>query len=66
VVEEFCDVALAVNPHRVGQPLFGPLAGCHGARSGTHRLVCRIDENSSIVHALDIDHRSAIYHRWQP
>ena len=43
-VLEFCEAALAVNPHRVGKPLFGPLAGCHGARRGTYRIVYRIDE----------------------
>ena len=62
-VLEFCDAALAVNPHRVGKPLFGPLAGCHGARRGTYRIVYRIDESSRVVHVLDIDHRSEIYHR---
>ena len=62
-VLEFCDAALAVNPHRVGKPLFGPLADCHGARRGTYRIVYRIDEAAPIVHVLDIDHRSDIYHR---
>ena len=62
-VLEFCDAALAVNPHRVGKPLFGPLAGCHGARRGTYRIVYRIDEAARSVHVLDIDHRSDIYHR---
>jgi mRNA interferase RelE/StbE len=62
---EFCDAALAVNPQRVGKPLFGPLAGCHGARRGTYRIVYRIDEDSRIVHVLDIHHRSEIYHRPQ-
>ena len=62
---EFCDAALAVNPNRVGKPLFGPLAGCHGARRGTYSIVYRIDENSRMVHVLDIDHRSEIYHRPQ-
>ena len=65
-VLEFCDAALAVNPHRVGKPLYGPLAGCHGARRGTYRIVYRIDEDSHIVHVLDIDHRSEIYRRPQP
>ena len=65
-VLEFCDAALAVNPHRVGKPLYGPLAGCHGARRGTYRIVYRIDEDSHIVHILDIDHRSEIYRRPQP
>ena len=64
-VLEFCDAALAVNPQRVGKPLFGPLAGCHGARRGTYRIVYRIDESSRVVHVLDIDHRSEIYHRPQ-
>jgi mRNA interferase RelE/StbE len=57
-VLEFCDAALAVNPHRVGKPLFGPLAGCHGARRGTYRIVYRIEENTRTVHILDIDHRA--------
>jgi hypothetical protein len=38
---------------------------CHGALRGTHGIVYRIDENSRIVHVLDIDHRSEIYHRPQ-
>jgi mRNA-degrading endonuclease RelE of RelBE toxin-antitoxin system len=62
-VLEFCDAALAVNPQRVGKPLFGPLAGCQGARRGTYRIVYRIDEGNRIVHVLDVDHRSEIYNR---
>ena len=60
-VLEFCEAALAVNPQRVGKPLFGPLAGCHGARRGTYRIAYRIDENTRTVHVLDIDHRAEIY-----
>jgi mRNA-degrading endonuclease RelE of RelBE toxin-antitoxin system len=60
-VLEFCQSALAVNPHRVGKPLFGPLAGCHGARRGTYRIVYRIDENAHTVHLIDIDHRVDVY-----
>ena len=60
-VLEFCEAALAVNPQRVGKPLFGPLAGCHGARRGTYRIVYRIEENTRTVHVLDIDHRAEIY-----
>jgi mRNA interferase RelE/StbE len=64
-VLEFCDAALAVDPHRVGKPLFGALAGCHGAWRGIYRAVYRIDENSRVVHVLDVDHRSQIYPRSQ-
>ena len=62
-VLEFCEAALAVKPQRVGKPLFGPLAGCHGARRGTYRIVYRIDESDHVVHVLEVDHRSEIYHR---
>jgi mRNA-degrading endonuclease RelE of RelBE toxin-antitoxin system len=34
-------------------------------RRGTYRIVYRIDESSRVVHVLDIDHRSEIYHRPQ-
>jgi mRNA interferase RelE/StbE len=60
-VLEFCEAALAVSPYRVGKPLFGPLAGCHGARRGTYRIVYRVGENTRTVHVLDIDHRAQIY-----
>ena len=60
-VLEFCEAALAVSPHRVGKPLFGALAGCHGARRGTYRIVYRIEEANRTVHVLDIDHRAEIY-----
>jgi mRNA interferase RelE/StbE len=62
-VLEFCDAALAVNPHRAGRRLWGPPAGCHRARRGTYRIVYRIDENSRIVNVLDNDHRPEIYRR---
>jgi mRNA interferase RelE/StbE len=62
-VLEFCEAALALSPRRVGKPLFGPLAGCHGARRGTYRIVYRIDEQAHAVEVLDIDHRADIYHR---
>lgn len=58
---EFCSDALATSPYRVGKPLFGPLAGCHGARRGTYRVVYRISEDTLTVHVLDIDHRTDVY-----
>lgn len=60
-VLEFCESTLAVTPYRVGKPLFGPLAGCHGARRGTYRIVYRIDESTRTVHLVDIDHRADVY-----
>jgi mRNA-degrading endonuclease RelE of RelBE toxin-antitoxin system len=60
-VLEFCDATLAINPHRVGKPLFGPLKGCHGARRGTYRIIYRIDDDARVVHVLDVDHRADVY-----
>jgi mRNA interferase RelE/StbE len=65
-VLEFCEAALAPGPRRVGKPLFGPLAGCYGARRGTYRIVYRLDEQAHVVEALDIDHRADIYRRSLP
>jgi hypothetical protein len=48
-VPESCDAALVVNPHQGGNPLPRPLAGRHGARHGTYRVVNRIVEYGSIV-----------------
>jgi mRNA interferase RelE/StbE len=62
-VLEFCEAVLAVNPHRVGTPLSGPLTGCHGPHRGTYRIVYRIDETNRAVHVFDIVHRAEICHR---
>jgi mRNA-degrading endonuclease RelE of RelBE toxin-antitoxin system len=58
---EFCAGPLSHEPHRGGKPLGGPLAGCHGARRGTYRVVYRIDERTRTVHVLDVDHQSTVY-----
>jgi mRNA-degrading endonuclease RelE of RelBE toxin-antitoxin system len=58
---EFCAAAVAENPHRAGEPLFGPLAGCYAARRGTYRIVYQIDEDSRVVRVLDIGRRPEIY-----
>lgn len=60
-VIEFCAQALAERPYRVGRPLAGPLAGCHGARRGTYRIIYRIDERERRVVVLDVDHRADVY-----
>ncbi len=62
-VIEFGDAALATDPHRVGKPLIGPLAGCHGARRGTYRVIYRIDDDARTAYILDIAHRSDAYRR---
>jgi mRNA interferase RelE/StbE len=60
-VLEFCSSTLAIEPHRVGKPLFGPLEGCHGARRGSYRVVYRIDDTARVVQVLDVAHRRDAY-----
>ena len=52
---------LLENPHRVGRPLRGELAGLHSARVGAYRVVYKIDTPTRVVNVLYIDHRADIY-----
>jgi len=52
---------LLENPHRVGQPLRGDLAGLHSARVGAYRIVYEINQTSRTVRVIYIDHRADIY-----
>ena len=58
---EFLTGALVENPHRVGKPLRGDLAGIHSARRGTYRVLYRINDESREVIVVRIDHRSDAY-----
>ncbi len=60
-VIEFLTGALVENPHRVGKPLRGDLAGIYSARRGTYRVLYRIDEAEREVVVLRIDHRRDAY-----
>ncbi len=52
---------LLENPHRVGKPLRGDLAGLHSARVGAYRIVYEIGEINRTVRVIYIDHRADIY-----
>lgn len=52
---------LLENPHRIGKPLRGDLAGLHSARVGTYRVVYEIDEIGCAVRVVFIDHRADVY-----
>ncbi len=60
-VVEFVLGPLIENPHRVGHPLRGDLAGLHAARVGSYRVVYEITDNDRTVTVLDIDHRADVY-----
>ena len=53
---------LLENPHhRVGKPLARKLSGYTVARRGPYRIVYRIDEPTTTVQVVRIDHRSRVY-----
>ena len=60
-VIEFLTGSLIRNPHRVGKPLRGDLAGVHSARRGTYRVLYRINDNRHEVVVVRIDHRRGAY-----
>ena len=60
-VVEFLTGPLVDNPHRVGKPLRGDLAGIHSARRGTYRVLYRINDTAREVIVLRIEHRRDAY-----
>lgn len=60
-VVEFLYGSLAENPYRVGKPLKLGLQGLHSARRGDYRVIYRIDDNTSQVTVVAIEHRSDVY-----
>jgi mRNA interferase RelE/StbE len=49
------------DPHRVGKPLRGPLAGRWSARRGQYRVIYQIDEDRQAVVVLKVAHRRDAY-----
>lgn len=60
---EFIYGPLAENPSRVGHGLRLNLAGKHSARRGDFRVIYEIDDTTSAVTIIAIEHRSDVYRR---
>jgi mRNA-degrading endonuclease RelE of RelBE toxin-antitoxin system len=60
-VVDFLTTALITNPHRLGKPLRGDLAGLWSARKGTYRVLYRINEDLGEVIVIRIEHRRDAY-----
>lgn len=60
-VANFLTGPLLDNPHRVGKPLRGPLAGRWSARRGQYRVIYQIDEDRQAVVVLKVAHRRDAY-----
>lgn len=60
-VVDFLTAALITNPHRLGKPLRGDLAGLWSARKGTYRVLYRINEDLGEVIVIRIEYRRDAY-----
>lgn len=60
-VIEFLTTTLIHQPHRVGKPLRGELAGIWSARRGTYRVLYRIAEQPREIVVLRVEHRRDAY-----
>ncbi len=60
-VVEFAYGALAQDPHRVGKPLRGELAGWWSARRGAYRVLYAINDDDVVITVIRIDHRRDVY-----
>ena len=52
---------VADNPHRLGKPLVGELAGLFSARRGDYRIIYSIDDTAKVVTVHRVQHRRSLY-----
>ncbi len=62
-VVEFMTGPLLREPRRVGKRLTREPSGYWAARRGPYRILYRIDDDTSVVEVVRIDHRSRVYRR---
>ena len=60
---EFINGPLAENPHRLGKPLRGDLAGKMVARRGEYRVLYEIVEHKIMIEIVLVSHRRTAYRR---
>jgi mRNA interferase RelE/StbE len=53
--------SISENPHQLGKPLVGELAGLFSARRGDYRIIYEIDDQANIVLVHRIQHRGDVY-----
>ena len=57
----FLHDVLAEEPHRVGKPLRGELAGRYSARRGEFRIIYEVHDDVVVVRVITIRHRRDAY-----
>ena len=58
---EFIKGPLLDDPHKVGKPLYPPMAPAWTARRGTYRILYLIDDDQRTVEITAVRHRSDAY-----
>lgn len=61
VLKALHDLTQLDDPRTRGKALTGNLAGLWRYRVGNYRIICSISDNTCIILALEIAHRSHIY-----
>ncbi|MGH8989223.1 MAG: type II toxin-antitoxin system RelE family toxin [Acidimicrobiales bacterium] len=54
---------IAENPHRLGKPLVGDLAGLFSARRGDYPIIYSIEELTKLELVHRVQHRASAYRR---
>jgi mRNA interferase RelE/StbE len=52
---------IAQDPHRLGKPLVGELAGLFSARRGDYRIIYSLNEAAKLVIVHRVQHRRSAY-----
>jgi mRNA interferase RelE/StbE len=58
---EFIAADLRGDPHRVGKPLRGRLAGLWSARRGPYRIIYRLHDTERPMEVVHVEHREHAY-----
>lgn len=61
ILERLYGLTFLEDPQERCKPMTGPLTGLWRLRAGNYRVILDIQNDSLVIIALDVDHRSRIY-----
>lgn len=62
ILKELKTISSLDDPRQRGKALTGPYGGLWRYRVGDWRIICSIQDDALVILALDVGHRSRIYH----
>lgn len=60
-VVAYLDGPLRENPWHVGKPLDHEFEGLYSARTGSYRIIYKIENHKVLVIVVDVRHRATVY-----